>query len=397
MKKNINIEDYNSCQEGYRVAEELIGVLENVDDSISTEMVEEWLKNNSKSKSVLENIASEEKLKDICKTFDREERESEILRFYASINKNHKKKVSIKRIVAASTSVAAAVAMLLFVVWQDRTSLPTVENLAEVEPRNAPANINVPTLILNSGEIIVLDTKNRVVRGNESGVVIAENGTTQPLSDTIVYNTLIVPRKFTLETFLEDGTRIFVNSDSELKIPAKFIGDKREVILLKGEAYFDVAKSDKPFVVNVSNMNVNVYGTKFNVNAYSEDIKTVLVEGSVGVTVDGVKAETRMIPNQIVFFNKTNKSIKKLDVNAQMSISWMSGFLRFEDEPMESFLKAVSRTYDVEFDLQNNMSKNELINVSLHKSTPISEVIKSIEDIAIVKIIKSKNGIYMVK
>ena len=63
---------------------------------------------------------------------------------------------------------------------------------------------------------------------------------------------------------LSDGTEVILNAGSILRYPVNFAGDKREVELV-GEAFFKVAKSDKPFFVRMGENNIRVYGTRFNV------------------------------------------------------------------------------------------------------------------------------------
>ncbi|MFR7879195.1 MAG: FecR family protein, partial [Butyricimonas paravirosa] len=89
---------------------------------------------------------------------------------------------------------------------------------------------------------------------------------------------------------LADGTRVWLNAQSELRYPVQFIGNQR-VVYLKGEGYFEVTSNEeKPFIVRtLSDVEVKVLGTRFNVSAYEDDadVTTTLAEGSVEVTVGG--------------------------------------------------------------------------------------------------------------
>src|SRR5690606_31257588 len=96
---------------------------------------------------------------------------------------------------------------------------------------------------------------------------------------------LTTPKGGTYQITLADGTRVWLNSASTLKYPSRFADDER-VVELKGEAYFDVAKSStRPFRVISKEQTVEVLGTQFNVTAYEDehDVKTTLVEGAVRV------------------------------------------------------------------------------------------------------------------
>ena len=76
-----------------------------------------------------------------------------------------------------------------------------------------------------------------------------------------------------------------MNSASELRYPAHFVGNERRVYLT-GEAYFQVVRNEvAPFIVETRDMDVKVLGTSFNVSAYEdeENSHATLVEGRVEV------------------------------------------------------------------------------------------------------------------
>ena len=111
------------------------------------------------------------------------------------------------------------------------------------------------------------------------------------------YHTIVIPIGGEYQVKLSDGTMVWLNSDSRLKIPTAFVGNERRVFL-SGEAYFDVVKNDrKPFIVETDLGNIKVYGTEFNVKRYSGDrqLKATLVEGSIGFSNDQV-AELKLQP-----------------------------------------------------------------------------------------------------
>ena len=79
------------------------------------------------------------------------------------------------------------------------------------------------------------------------------------------------------ELTLPDGTKVQINSESSIIYPKSFRGDTRTVYL-SGEANFDVHKDKKhPFIVKTSLLSVRALGTKFNIQAYSEDRKTITI------------------------------------------------------------------------------------------------------------------------
>ena len=151
--------------------------------------------------------------------------------------------------------------------------------------------------ITEDGTSIIKNSAGKVI-GVQSGKKLVYEGT--DTQKELVYNTLSVPngQKFKIE--LSDGTIIHLNSGSSIKFPISFIIGEQRRVFLKGEAYFEVAHNrDHPFVVNSQNLDITVYGTKFNVSNYPEDsdVEIVLVDGSVSL----IESHTTKSNNAEVF------------------------------------------------------------------------------------------------
>jgi len=169
-------------------------------------------------------------------------------------------------------------------------------------------------------------------------------------------NTLIVPYGKRSTLILADGSKVWLNSGSVLEFPAQFTGNKREVRLASGEMYIEVAPDKKkPFYVHTSDFNVKVYGTKFNVSAYADSQKSVvLVEGRVSLQTAN-KKETFLAPSeQAVFSDNSTFHTQKVDV--KQFISWKNGYLEFNQTPMTEVLKQVGRYYNLSFDFDNDVN-----------------------------------------
>lgn len=88
---------------------------------------------------------------------------------------------------------------------------------------------------------------------------------------------------------LTDGSKVYLNSLSSVRFPARFAKDVR-MVELEGEAYFEVSRTGQPFMVKTKGMTVEVLGTSFNISAYEdEDCRTTLVSGSVRVRTEKVR------------------------------------------------------------------------------------------------------------
>ena len=84
------------------------------------------------------------------------------------------------------------------------------------------------------------------------------------------FNVITVPQGGEYKLILADGTQVWLNSGSSLKYPVAFVKDSRQVDL-NGEAYFEVTKDSRPFIVRTFDMDIKVLGTSFNISAYGND------------------------------------------------------------------------------------------------------------------------------
>lgn len=145
-------------------------------------------------------------------------------------------------------------------------------------------------LTLAGGEQIVLSQNDTltvpVLSQKGANIEIRENqitySTVSAVNDNIPCNTLTTPRGREYLLTLSDGTRVWLNTESQLRYPVQFTGERRTVYLV-GEAYFDVhPDASHPFTVISGPAEVTVLGTSFNLRAYpEEDIVTTLVSGAV--------------------------------------------------------------------------------------------------------------------
>ena len=172
-------------------------------------------------------------------------------------------------------------------------------------------------------------------------------------SEQIVMQTVTSRMGMVSQLALADGTKVWLNSGSELKFPVRFDGDKREVHL-KGEAFFEVTKNEnQPFRINANEFKVEVLGTSFNVINFDEENQSevVLVTGKVKLTSenkDGNKDFGFLNPGQRAVYVKGEQKVVKNEVEVDKYISWRDGTLIFRDDSMEEVAKRLSRWFNVE-------------------------------------------------
>ena len=147
---------------------------------------------------------------------------------------------------------------------------------------------------------------------------------------------------------LPDGTSVTLNHYSSLSYPEQFKSENREV-KLNGEAYFEVCKDTKhPFIVQTEDVNVQVLGTHFNVDAYSDnsEVRTTLLSGSVAVSNKSNTIRMILKPNEMAIYNKVeNKLTRQLVENSIDEISWRHGEFIFDNMPLQQIARELSNSY----------------------------------------------------
>ena len=297
--------------------------------------------------------------------------------------KQVKRRGILSWIAAASVVVIAGVSA-----WILLSQEPDVDNLSvteKFEPGKA-----IVTLEMASGLKYRLDTLSSVVRNNRVNVAFDNNDGVLKIKEQdsladgatkeIGYNTVNVPYGGTYTVELCDGTKVYLNSGTTLEFPSRFDGKVRSVIL-KGEAYFDVARNvSKPFVVEVDEMKVKVLGTSFNVKSYVDEpgVYTTLVEGSVAILRDGQPGK-KIKPGEQAYYNKGVGTLSIAEVDVKEFTSWKDGVFYFKDIALEEILRIVSRWYDLEVFYMNQGAKSVIYSGKLPMYSSVEDVLRKFE------------------
>ena len=232
----------------------------------------------------------------------------------------------------------------------------TVSSPLSVVKNDVAPGGNRATLTLSDGTVVPLDsTANGAIaqQGNTSvvklgGGRISYKGAPGD-ADGSLMNTLHTPRGGQYQLTLPDGTRVWLNAASSITYPVAFIGKDRPV-QISGEAYLEVATNkDKPFIVNVEGGSaIEVLGTQFNVNSYSDEnsVKTTLLEGSIKVTA-GPNAAVTLKPGQQAQLTMQHLSVDN-SADTEKVLAWKNGLFDFDGASLQEVLRQLSRWYDVD-------------------------------------------------
>ncbi len=194
--------------------------------------------------------------------------------------------------------------------------------------------------------------------------------------------TISTPYGARTTTQLPDGSKVWLNSGSSLSFPSGFA--KNRSVTLTGEAFFEVEKSDKTFIVSTKYGEVKVQGTSFNVKAFDDDsnFETTLVEGKVMLMGKEAGNETTLSPGQQAIL--VDKSFVVKPVEVKFFTSWKEGKLIFSREPFPQFIRKLERWYNVKIEY-SNPKLDELWYTGTIEMESISEVMEMISKAAPVK------------
>ncbi|MCK9414400.1 MAG: DUF4974 domain-containing protein [Prolixibacteraceae bacterium] len=208
-----------------------------------------------------------------------------------------------------------------------------------------------------------------------SGYTLMRNSSLKKLQEGHVVMQSITSRQGMVTKFeLSDGTKVWLNSGSELKFPTRFTGDTREVVL-NGEAYFDVTKNkNQPFRVNANKLNVEVLGTSFNVVSFNDETQSevVLVTGQVALSSDNGQTKKdfgTMHSGQRAIYKNENQKVYEEEVQVDKYIAWKEGNLIFRDDKMEDVVKRLSRWFNVEIIINDPEIKSYIYKATFRNET----------------------------
>lgn len=182
-----------------------------------------------------------------------------------------------------------------------------------------------------------------------AGITITAYFLSNELRDVEVY-----AEKEIEEVQFPDQSIGVINKGSFITYNQNF-NEKRRV-KLKGEAYFDVQKSDVPFTVEVNNITLKVLGTAFNVKEEKDIIDLFVKRGEVAFLVDG--KEFPVAKGQEAYYDiKKNKVVMRPTSNPNI-LSWQTGVLKYDKESMSQVIIDLENRYNVSFKLNNKKINN---------------------------------------
>ncbi|MEG0949044.1 MAG: FecR family protein [Bacteroidales bacterium] len=214
-----------------------------------------------------------------------------------------------------------------------------------------------------------------------TGVVCTIGFATFTLNDTSKY--IVATTAGQRAQFVLPGSKVWLNSSSELTYKASVWSRKRQVDL-SGEAYFEVEHNkNAPFIVHSKNIKVQVLGTKFDVRARASEnrIVTTLLKGSVRVDLPDNKKESIILkPEQILEVNtNTLQTTLAHTPSARDVLLWMDGKLKFEQCGLEQITRCFEKHFDVRFHFIDEALKQERFTCEFLTDNNITDILSILE------------------
>lgn len=296
----------------------------------------------------------------------------------ALMREKYLRKSVVRKRIRIFSIVSAVAAATLFAIFLPDFFHSTPHQKMDEGIQFFTANTNVNEVILK-----VEDKTPEVIKDSFMIIDVPQETVSK---DEMSYQTITTPRGKDFHLTLSDGTKVWINTESSLRFPTVFSGDERRV-MLKGEAYFEVAHSEScPFIVCSEGIETRVLGTKFNVCSYAKEQRNItLVEGRVEVNNTLSEESVILKPGENITYDKNEKSHVR-EVNTAVYTAWTEGLFYFEDEPLDEIMNTLGRWYNVNIYFDDESLYDIRFNFWASRSSGIKEAVNMLNSMGKVKI-----------
>jgi ferric-dicitrate binding protein FerR (iron transport regulator) len=301
--------------------------------------------------------------------------------------------------------VAACFVLVASGIWfleRERVVSGPIATVPEKTVDAAPG-VDGAVLTLADGSRMVLDSAANGAIAQQGRSEVIKNGavvTYEPAASgnqlkEVAYNMISTSNGKQYSLVLADGSKVWLNAASSIRFPTTFAQGARTVDIT-GEVYFEIAQNPKqPFVVTVNNMQVEVLGTHFNINAYGDEplIKTTLLEGLVRVQARNLQRSAVIRPGQQAQLGSAQLHVED-KVDGEEVVAWKNGMFQFSGADMQTVMRQLSRWYDVAIEYQGAIPKRSFEG-EMQRTLMLSQVLKILEKNNVHFILKDKKLIVM--
>jgi len=181
---------------------------------------------------------------------------------------------------------------------------------------------------------------------------------------------------------LSDGSKIYLAANSSFQYPEKFEGDERKVSLIKGNAFFEIAKDKKhPFIIASGEIKTKVVGTSFHIQLSKEKCEVIVLTGKVNVTSKGQSVD--LVPNEEALF-QSQKLTKQLADKAFL-VNWYATDITLNQTTLKQVITILQYKYGVSFQYDNEQVLAMPLTVFIKKDASLENVLEQINYITNLK------------
>lgn len=175
---------------------------------------------------------------------------------------------------------------------------------------------------------------------------------------------------------LPDGTRVWVNQNTEIEYPEQFAGNERAVAL-KGEAFFEVAKDpSKPFIITSGEIRTTVIGTSFNIKAYNGSVPEVHVKTGK-VKVESGQNAVFLEKGYAAVFTPDSKRVKKHKTNV-LEPEWKKVLIDIDGLTLGQVIEKLQERYAFNVEYADEDLKNRKIKGTLDTRQGFAEMLQTV-------------------
>ncbi|MFL5787428.1 MAG: FecR domain-containing protein [Flavisolibacter sp.] len=347
--------------------------------------LDQWVASSEENIQLFEKLTDEGHLQQTLKWYEQIQIEKALTRIKQKTSHPYLRRIPFWRSwrMAAAVLLFTLIGFTLILVTQKKQKLAPVISKTKISPDEILPGTSKALLTLSNGKQLILEAnlQGTIAREGETQVIKTDSllfyhkSLTYENTQPITWNTLSTPTGAFYQVVLADGTHVWLNAASSLHFPTAFTESRRQV-QLTGEGYFEVAKDPlHPFVVEIDDTKIEVLGTHFNVNGYSNNtvIRTTLLEGLIKL----IHKETQSLVHQgqEALVNKGEITIGEGDLD--QATGWVKGNFVFHRTSLEEVLREIERWYSIETINQKRVPIH--LTASFPRQVPLSKLLFYLE------------------
>lgn len=190
---------------------------------------------------------------------------------------------------------------------------------------------------------------------------------------------------------LSDGSVITLNKHSVLRYPKQFKGNRRQVWLTKGEAFFNVTPDkEKPFLIHTGNTSIKVVGTSFNVKNKGDNIEVIVETGIVEVSRNGNMVSLK--PGEKVLVQHNQTTLTKEGNSDQLYTYYRSKEFVADNTPLRRVVEILNEAYETNIVIGRKDLEDVPLNTTF-KDESLDQILTVISRTFKIKVSKEGNKI----